>query len=104
MAKPVKNCEIQWQKSLFGWPTEHHLGLPALDKCPGVSPIGIGEAWMRLVAICVLQVSVLEAKAECGVDQLWAGLEAGIEGGIHCSFGSELLVKLKHLDNISRAR
>ena len=57
--------------------------LVALDKCPGVRPVGIGESWSRLFAKCVLKVSVGEAKEACGVKQLCAGLEAGIEGGIH---------------------
>jgi hypothetical protein len=57
--------------------------LVALDKCPGVHPIGIGESFMRLSWKCVLLVAGGEAKESCGVDQLYAGLEAGIEGGIH---------------------
>jgi hypothetical protein len=57
--------------------------LVALDKCPGVRPVGIGESWMRLFSKCVLCVAGGEAKEACGVDQLCVGLESGIEGGIH---------------------
>jgi hypothetical protein len=57
--------------------------LVALDKCPGVRPIGIGETWRRLAAKATLLSSGREAKELCGIDQLCAGLEAGIEGGIH---------------------
>jgi hypothetical protein len=57
--------------------------LVALDKCPGIRPIGVGETWSRLFAKCVLFVARSEAKEACGVDQLCGGLEAGIEGGIH---------------------
>jgi hypothetical protein len=57
--------------------------LVALDKCPGVRPVGIGESWMRLISKCVLNVAGGEAKEACGVDQLCVGLESGIEGGIH---------------------
>ena len=32
---------------------------------------------------CVLAVAGAEAKEACGTDQLYSGLEAGIEGGIH---------------------
>ena len=59
--------------------------LIALDKCPGVRPVGIGEIWSRLIAKVVLVEAGPEAKATCGDDQLCAGLEAGIEGGIHAA-------------------
>ena len=59
--------------------------LMALDKCPGVRPIGIGEIWRRLLAKCVLKVAGGEAKAACGNAQLSAGLEAGIEGACHAA-------------------
>jgi hypothetical protein len=58
-----------------------------LDKCPGVRPVGAGagagESWRRLFAKVVLHFAGGEAKEACGIDQLCAGLEAGIEGGIH---------------------
>jgi Reverse transcriptase (RNA-dependent DNA polymerase) len=57
--------------------------LVAIDKCPGVRPIGIGELWRRLFAKTVLSVCGKEAKNACGTDQLCAGLESGIEGGLH---------------------
>ena len=40
---------------------------------------------MRLVAKCVIFVCGDEAKDACGLDQLCAGLEAGIEGEIHAA-------------------
>ena len=54
--------------------------LIALDKCPGVRPVGVGEIWRRLLAKCVLVVAGGEAKEACGSEQLCAGLEEGIEG------------------------
>ena len=57
--------------------------LIAIDKCPGTRPVGCGEIWRRLLAKCVLAVSVDEATLKCGSDQLAGGLEAGIEGAIH---------------------
>jgi hypothetical protein len=52
----------------------------ALDKCPGVHPIGVGESTAKIL----LLVPGAEAKEACGIDQLCApGLEAGIEGGIY---------------------
>lgn len=53
----------------------------ALDKCPGVRPVGVGETLFRMMAKLVLKLTGEEATAACGVHQLCAGLEAGIEGG-----------------------
>eukprot|EP00978_Attheya_sp_CCMP212_P009437 scaffold22328_cov61-Attheya_sp.AAC.3 len=56
----------------------------ALDRCPGVRPVGIGEIWRCLQAKCLLLLATGdEAKDACGIDQVCAGLEAGIEGSIH---------------------
>jgi hypothetical protein len=57
--------------------------LLAIDKSPGFRPIGIGETWQRAIAKCVLRVAGKGAKEVCGIDQHCAGLESGIEGGIH---------------------
>ena len=57
--------------------------LLALDKCPGVRPVGVGEAWLRLMAKAALTDAGGRAKAACGSTQLCAGLEAGIEGALH---------------------
>ena len=59
--------------------------LIALDKIPGIRPVGIGETWRRLLDKCLLQVSGQEAKADCGKEQLAGGVEAGIEGTIHAA-------------------
>ena len=59
--------------------------LVALDKCPGIRPIGIGETWRRLAAKCNLEVTGQEATYACGKEQLCTGLKVGIEGGIHAS-------------------
>ena len=55
----------------------------ALDKCPGVRPLGIGESYQRCIAKGALADSEMYAKAACGSAQLCAGLEAGIEGAIY---------------------
>ena len=57
--------------------------LVALDKQPGVRPVGIGEVLRRLIAKCVLVECADDAKAACGSTNLCAGLEAGIEGALH---------------------
>eukprot|EP00804_Cyclotella_cryptica_P006584 CCRYP_008565-RA/>CCRYP_008565-RA protein AED:0.42 eAED:0.42 QI:0/0/0/1/0.33/0/4/0/373 len=59
--------------------------LVALDKQPGVRPLGIGEIWLRAVSKCVLKDCGKEGKDACGSTQLCAGLEAGIEGALHAA-------------------
>eukprot|EP00957_Ditylum_brightwellii_P027985 2114130-Ditylum_brightwellii.AAC.1 len=54
--------------------------LVALDKQPGVRPVGIGKLLCRLLAKLVICATGEEAKTACGSLQLCAGLEAGIEG------------------------
>jgi hypothetical protein len=44
--------------------------LIALDKSPGVRPVGIGEIWSRLIAKIVLVEAGTEAKHACGDNQL----------------------------------
>ena len=52
--------------------------LIALDKHPGIRPIGVGEIWRRLMAKCLLRVTGTEAKAACKTIQFTGGVEAGI--------------------------
>ena len=53
--------------------------LVALDKRPGVRPVGIGEMLRRAFAKLVMREAGEEAKRACGNLQLCAGLKAGIE-------------------------
>ena len=74
--------------SLVPWPAIRALlscRLIALDKQPGVRPIGIGHIWRRTIAKCFLAVTGPSATEVCGVDQLCAGLSAGIEGAVHAA-------------------
>ena len=57
--------------------------LAALDKRPGVRPVGIALVWDRVVCKPALSSTGLNVKAACGSKQLCAGLEAGIEGAMH---------------------
>ena len=57
--------------------------LVALDKRPGVCPVGIGETLRRALAKLVMRAAGDQAKTACGSLQLCAGLEAGIEGATH---------------------
>ena len=69
--------------------------LVGFDKIPGVRPLGIGDMIRHLVAKCCLAVMGQEATRACGTDQLCAGLEASIEGGIH----SIRLLEAEHKEN-----
>lgn len=57
--------------------------LVALDKLPGVRPVGIGEIYRRLMAKCVLKGIGHQVTTACGNLNLCAGLPAGIEGVVH---------------------
>ena len=39
----------------------------ALDKQPGVRPVGVREIWRQLMAKCVLWVIGQESKSTCGI-------------------------------------
>jgi len=68
------------------WPAYRALmagRLVALDKQPGVRPVGIGEIYRRLMAKCVLAVTGRQATTACDNLNLCTGLQAGIEGAVH---------------------
>ena len=57
--------------------------LVALDKRPGVRPVGIRETLRRALANLAMRAAGDQAKTACGNLQLCAGLKAGIEGETH---------------------
>ena len=57
--------------------------LLALDKNPGIRPIGIGEVLRRLMSKCVVQTFREEIKEAAGPLQTCAGFAAGCEAAIH---------------------
>ena len=57
--------------------------LIALDKQPGVRPVGVGETWRRLFSNILLKVTGSEATMACQDDQLCARIMAVIDGGVH---------------------
>jgi hypothetical protein len=59
--------------------------LIALDKKPGVRPIGIGQIWRRAMAKLVLAASSSYAAKAAGYDQLCVGMKSGAEGAIHAA-------------------
>ena len=52
--------------------------LVALDKMPGVHPVGIGKTLRWALAKFFMRAAGNQAKTACGNLQLNAGLEAGI--------------------------
>ena len=57
--------------------------LIALDKNPGVRPIGIGDTVRRIIAKAILSITKQDLQEAAGSMQLCAGQIAGIEAGVH---------------------
>ena len=57
--------------------------LVALDKRPGVRPVGIGETLCRAIIKLVVRAAGDKVKTACRRLELCAGLESGIERATH---------------------
>ena len=57
--------------------------LIALNKCPGVRPIGVGEVVRRIIAKAILSIVKLDVLEAAGSLQLCAGQDAGNEAAVH---------------------
>eukprot|EP00957_Ditylum_brightwellii_P159534 12144378-Ditylum_brightwellii.AAC.1 len=54
--------------------------LIAMDKCPGIHPVGVGKILLQMMGKCIIFVCREEATQACGIQLLCSGLKAGIEG------------------------
>ena len=60
-----------------------NLVLIALDKQPGVCPVGVGKTWRQLFANILLKVTGPEATMSCQDYQMCAELKAAIDGAVY---------------------
>ena len=61
----------------------HCLQMVALDKCPGVRPIGIGEVLWHIIGKAILTITGANVQQATGALQVCAGQQAGCEAAIH---------------------
>lgn len=57
--------------------------LIALDKCPGICPISIGECLHHALGHVLALVTGWEVQSACGVHQLTCRMSAGLKGAVH---------------------
>ena len=57
--------------------------LIALDKCPGVRPIGIGEVPRRIIGKAILNIINTDIQESVGIHQLCVGQQYGCEAAVH---------------------
>ena len=57
--------------------------LIALDKSPGIRPIGVGEVLRRIVGKAVLKIVAEDVRKAVGAQQLCVGQISGCEAGVH---------------------
>ena len=55
----------------------------AIDKCPGLRPVGVGEMLRRIVGKAIMIVTSDEVQSAVGALQLCAGQPSGVEAAIH---------------------
>ena len=75
----------------------------ALDKRPGVCPVGIGETLRQDLTKLVMRATRYKAKTACGNLRLCVGLEAGIEGATH-AVGQRILKRSRERRREEEAR
>ena len=64
--------------------------LIALDKCPGIRPIGIGETLRRIIGRAIMSILRNNIMNAVGPIQLCAGQEGGCEAAIHAMHATDI--------------
>ena len=59
----------------------------AIDKCPGIRPVGVGEIVRRIIGKTIMSVSGEKVQEAVGALQLCGGQPAGVESAIHAMRG-----------------
>jgi hypothetical protein len=59
----------------------------AIDKCPGLRPVGVGEIARRIIGKSVMTVTGEKVQEAVGALQLCAGQAVGVESAIHAMRG-----------------
>ena len=59
----------------------------AIDKCPGLRPVGVGEIARRIIGKAVMEVSGKQVQEAVGAVQLCAGQPVGVEAAVHSMRG-----------------
>ena len=59
----------------------------AIDKCPGLRPVGVGEMARRIIGKAVMEVTGPKVQEAVGALQLCAGHPVGVESAIHAMRG-----------------
>ena len=55
----------------------------AVDKCPGLRPIGVGEIVRRIIGKVIMTVTSVDVQQAVGCLQLCGGQAAGVEAAVH---------------------
>ena len=59
----------------------------AIDKCPGLRPVGVGEIVRRVIGKAVMEITGKSVQESVGSLQLCAGHPVGVEAAIHSMRG-----------------
>jgi hypothetical protein len=62
---------------------ENTVSAVALDKCPDIRPLGVGEEWMRLWSDCSHMKTKVAVTSACRNIQLCVNLQSGIKANLH---------------------